>query len=228
MVNSFIKTLQCLLLIFPAVCWAYTIRGSIDTSVFPLSSADFAGTTIKLTSKNLGPSHETYLQKSGSFVFTNVTSLGTYLLTLDSITLSTTDYSAFRIVIEANQVTANKVYSGHDWETDVGPLVEYPVAFEPLYRPQYVVEREKFSAIAMLKSPMVLLTLGSLVMVFLLPKMMENLDPEALQAIQGQNGQMKSPEQAWQDLKNSVADAQNQNKPPPPPVPQNIKKGIKK
>lgn len=177
MVN-FTKALHCLALglALPAFGLGYIIRGSLDESVLPLSSADFSSTTIRLTTSKANPdtqSHETYLQKTGQFVFTNV-SLGTYLLTLDSVLLAT-DSAGLKVTISPNQVQANKVFAAHDWETDVGPLVEYPIVIEPVFRPAYIAEREKFSAIAMLKSPMILLTLGSLVMIFVLPKMVEGL-----------------------------------------------------
>lgn len=216
----FTRVLQyALFLIFSSVCSAYTLRGSIAKSALPLSSDDLSSTTIRLISKSTEvhlPFYETYLKRNGEFTFTNV-SPGSYLLSLDSVSLATD--ASLRVTVSPSQIVANKIFPGHDWETDVGPQVDYPIVFETIGRPEYVVEREKFSAMSMIKSPMVLLTLGSLAMVFVLPKMVDNLgeylssliffaelyanliDPEALKAMQQPGGQVKSPDQAWQELK---------------------------
>lgn len=171
----FTSQLHCLLLlVFSSIAWGYTLRGSIAESALPLSSADLTGTTVRLISSNNAhiPFYETFLKSNGEFQFSNV-ALGNYLLSLDSASLATD--AMLKVVVTPSQVIANKIFPGHDWETDLGPAVEYPIVIDPIQRPIYVAEREKFSALAMLKSPMVLLTLGSLLMVFLIPKMTEGL-----------------------------------------------------
>lgn len=167
------RALFCVLLLgISHVCLAYTLHGSISEFALPLSSADLSGTTIRLLGKSPEFFHETYLQRNGKFVFSNV-SLGSYLLSVDSITLWTD--SKLRVVISPNQVIVNKIFAGHDWETDAGPQVDYPIEIDPVTRPLYLAEREKFNTLAMLKSPMVLLTIGSIFIVFVLPKMVEGL-----------------------------------------------------
>lgn len=167
--------LQLLWVFFlPLGVWSYTFRGSVAKTALPLSIKDLSSTTIRLisaTEKADTPSFETYLNSKGEFTFGNVPR-GTYLLTLDSVTLATDSY--VKVVLDG-ELHANKVFPGHDWKTDLGPELASPIVLEPIIRPTYVIEREKFSTFAMLKNPMVLLTLASLGMVFVLPKLTEGL-----------------------------------------------------
>jgi hypothetical protein len=157
---------------FVCLCSGYTISGQLDESILPLTAADFQTTTLMLLSPNAAPI-ETFLQKSGQFKFSNV-SVGSYVLHLQSITL--TVESDYRVVVLKDQVLVNKLFAGHDWQQDVGPVVDYPITLEPITRNNYIEERESFSPLKMLKSPMVLLMILSLGMVFLMPKLLDRLE----------------------------------------------------
>lgn len=167
--------ISVLLLIFVNfVCFsnAYTISGRLDESILPLTTSDFQSTKLTLLAPNAAPI-DTFLQKNGNFVFSNV-STGSYVLRLQSITLTAeTDY---KIVVFKDQVLVNKLFPGHDWKKDVGPIVDYPIILEPIVRNNYIEEREHFSPFKMLKSPMVLLTILSLGLVFVMPKIMDKLE----------------------------------------------------
>jgi hypothetical protein len=52
----------------------------------------------------------------------------------------------------------------------------YPLKVTPISRLNYFVEREKFDATSYLKNPMVLIIGLSMVMMFIMPKMVDNLD----------------------------------------------------
>lgn len=176
----FKTTLNVLLLAFSAV--AYTIRGSIDDSVLPLDSNDFATTKIRLSSPKTAD-EESFLTEQGSFQFSSVKP-GTYLLRLESTSLESQIYGYRIIVSSEDGIKVNEALFGHDWISDVGPVVEFPVLIEPMRKKEYLKERDTFDLLAMIKNPMVLISLVSLVFVFYIPKILDNLDPEALAAIQ--------------------------------------------
>jgi hypothetical protein len=52
----------------------------------------------------------------------------------------------------------------------------YPLKITPITRLNYFVEREKFDPMSYLKNPMVLIIGLSMVMMFVMPKMVDNLD----------------------------------------------------
>ncbi|KAJ1492582.1 hypothetical protein T484DRAFT_1770527 [Baffinella frigidus] len=54
----------------------------------------------------------------------------------------------------------------------------YPLKLEPRGRQKYFEEREKFDITVYLKNPMVIMGVGVTLMAFVLPKMVENMDPD--------------------------------------------------
>ena len=52
----------------------------------------------------------------------------------------------------------------------------YPLKLAPITKLNYFVEREKFDIMSYLKNPMVLIIGLSMVMMFIMPKMVENMD----------------------------------------------------
>lgn len=165
-----------LITLFLQSCLGYIIRGYLDEKVIPLSDEDLSSTIELFSDSKNGelPFQKTYLRQSdGHFSFSNVTE-GNYLLVLNSVTL-TTGRERLKITLTKEKITVNKVFDGHDWTTDVGPLVDYPIVISPIKRQDYVQAKESFGIFGMLKSPMNLLMLGSVLLVFLLPKLMESI-----------------------------------------------------
>ncbi|ANB11346.1 hypothetical protein AWJ20_4152 [Sugiyamaella lignohabitans] len=179
--------LSAIVLIFSLLSvHGYTLRGSIagapTANLFPLTASDITSTKIILRNRDTLSVSEAYLQSAkGDFTFNNVVE-GSYILSLQSLPLIT-PYS-YRVDIRPGEVEVHQVVAGHDINTDLGPRVSYPIVIDQISRPKYTVEREAFSLINMVKSPMMLMSLGSLVMVFLLPKMAANIDPETVQQLQ--------------------------------------------
>ncbi|KAG2613147.1 hypothetical protein PVAP13_4KG338000 [Panicum virgatum] len=60
------------------------------------------------------------------------------------------------------------------------------LVLEPLKEEQYYEVREPFSVMSLLKSPMGLMVGFMVLMVFVMPKMMENIDPEEMKQAQEQ------------------------------------------
>jgi hypothetical protein len=170
------------------------IEGKLDAS--SLTSQDYTTTRLILVKHDLSinafsiDTHIAYLRKDGSFAFSNVTQ-GVYTLTIESISFAFD--SSFRIDVEeqdeAVKIDIHKVFWGHDFVNDLGPSQPHPLALKPIQRVQYIIERPQFSILSMLKSPMMLMSLGSLVVVFVMPKLMANMDPETLKQVQEQQMQ---------------------------------------
>lgn len=194
------------------ICSGYVLRGYVDDRLFPLSQQEIDLSTVQLLSDGANgelPFQETHLRNiDGHFIFSNVT-VGEYLLTLSSGLLETSG-EKLKVTVTREQVTINTVFDGHDYKTDLGPTSEYPLVIRPVHRPKFIVARESFSLFSMLKSPMMLLTIGSVAMVFLFPKLMEGIgmsnirqqsnnkhiltyikDPEALKKLQEENQKAK-------------------------------------
>ncbi|KAJ0989510.1 hypothetical protein J5N97_007866 [Dioscorea zingiberensis] len=62
--------------------------------------------------------------------------------------------------------------------------VLHELVLEPLKEEQYYEIREPFSIMSLVKSPMGLMLVFMLIMLFVMPKMMENMDPEEMRRAQ--------------------------------------------
>lgn len=68
--------------------------------------------------------------------------------------------------------------------TETRRILSEPLILEPLREEIYFEKREPFSLMGLLKSPMGLMVGFMAVAVFLLPKLMENIDPEEMKKVQ--------------------------------------------
>lgn len=163
------------LFLFFQVCLGYVIKGFLDEGVLPLSPEELSSTSVQLLSDSqMGelPFQETGVRADdGYFVFSNVTK-GDYLLVFNSIFLANKD-ETYKVSVR-EKVTVNKVFDGHDYRKDLGPLVEYPIVIGPLHKQKYFKARESFALFQLVKNPMMLLSIASLGMVFFLPKLTES------------------------------------------------------
>jgi hypothetical protein len=86
----------------------------------------------------------------------------------------------------------------------VKQFTKYPLVLYPFAKYQYFVQRRGFSLFSLLKNPMVLMMLFGGVMTFVMPKMMEGLDPEEKAAMRKQMEAQKDPtkmlSQMWGDM----------------------------
>lgn len=62
--------------------------------------------------------------------------------------------------------------------------VLYELILEPLREEQYYEKREPFSIMSLMKSPMGLMMGFMLLVMFVMPKLMENIDPEEMRRAQ--------------------------------------------
>ncbi|KAI5056732.1 hypothetical protein GOP47_0028550 [Adiantum capillus-veneris] len=68
--------------------------------------------------------------------------------------------------------------------TETRRILSPPLVLEPLREETYFEKREPFSLMGLLKSPMGLMVAFMAVAVFLLPKLMGNIDPEEMRRMQ--------------------------------------------
>ncbi|KAF4991751.1 hypothetical protein FDECE_13927 [Fusarium decemcellulare] len=126
------------------------------------------------------------LSASNTFVFRNVTP-GSYLA---DVHCPTDAYHPLRIDIQAADgaedeiVQAWETFRGNDWgnKGEVVPVREGSKGrgFEvrALGGKNYFMERPQFSVLTILKNPMILMALVSLVLLVGMPKLMDSMDPE--------------------------------------------------
>jgi len=76
--------------------------------------------------------------------------------------------------------------------------ISYPLRLEPEFLNSYFMVREGFSIGSLIRNPMMIMLGVTLLMTVLVPKMMSNLDPEALQELQGgKDKEAKEPPVKW-------------------------------
>lgn len=182
---------------------AYTLRGSLAKDTLPLAPEELAGTYISVKSLDVPqPVLKTYLRKDGHFSLQDLTE-GSYQLELHSLNLALVPPKSYRIdIVNATELVINEVFAGHS-TTDLGPRASYPLVMGPIVRKKLTLEREQFSALNMLKSPMMLMSLAGLVMVIGVPKLIKNLDPETVAEFQ-KNQQKPAGSQQARDMQKQI------------------------
>mmetsp|Transcript_27842 Transcript_27842/g.56990 ORF Transcript_27842/g.56990 Transcript_27842/m.56990 type:complete len:220 (-) Transcript_27842:403-1062(-) len=82
-------------------------------------------------------------------------------------------------VVRKGKTTKVKAYYNSDLLG--GKAVHYPLRLEAAGIAKYFEEREKFNPLNYLKNPMVMMMLFVAIMAFVMPKMINNMDPEELE-----------------------------------------------
>ncbi|ORX98970.1 hypothetical protein K493DRAFT_313391 [Basidiobolus meristosporus CBS 931.73] len=162
-----------------SVAKTFTIEGT-------LSSGDNQQDALNLSSNvqvtlNKGE-YSAYVAKDGSFKIQNVPA-GNWLLEVRDNTYL---YPKLRVETGHTGAKGIKVHyylPNSEWEYK-GSIVPYPLKIVPFKKIDYFMVREGFSIASLFANPMMLMMGVSVVMMFLLPKMMDNIDPEALKEIQ--------------------------------------------
>ncbi|KAJ1963287.1 hypothetical protein GGI12_002138 [Dipsacomyces acuminosporus] len=132
-----------------------------------------------------GGEHKGFIRKDGSFAVDNV-KLGDSLLEIASA-----DYVFpkihVRIALKEDgraSIAARYIQIGSEWSED-SPVLAYPLRITANEKHDFFTPREGFNIIAMFSNPYMMMVGASLVVVFILPKLQANLDPEAMKELQG-------------------------------------------
>ncbi|KAG7540701.1 Carbohydrate-binding-like fold [Arabidopsis thaliana x Arabidopsis arenosa] len=153
---------------------SYTITGRvrIPASTVIGHAAKFSNIKVILN----GGQHVTFLRPDGYFTFHKVPA-GTHLIEVYAMGYF---FSPVRVDVSARH--RGKVQATlTETRRSLTELV-----LEPLRAEQYYEMREPFSVMSILKSPMGLMVGFMVVVVFLMPKLMENIDPEEMKSAQEQ------------------------------------------
>jgi hypothetical protein len=125
-----------------------------------------------------------FVRIDGSFAFQGVPA-GTHLLEVVALGYF---FSPVRVDVSSRlqgQVCASLVETGRSLPDSL--------VLEPLREEYYYEKREPFSAMGLLKSPMGLMIGFMVVCVFLLPKLMDQIDPEEMKRVQEEMRNKPSP-----------------------------------
>jgi len=123
-----------------------------------------------------------YIQDNGRFILHDIPK-GNY-----SLKVSTNLYQFQMLRVDIGHTPERKVVArilrvGGDFDA-TGPEIGYPIRMSPISKYDYFTLREGFNFLGILSSPMMLMSLVSLILVFFAPKMMNNLDEETLKEVQ--------------------------------------------
>ncbi|XP_021738995.1 ER membrane protein complex subunit 7 homolog [Chenopodium quinoa] len=154
----------------------FTINGRVKIPNFGTRDFGLPAKTSNIKVILNGGQRVTLLRPDGYFSFHNVPA-GTHL-----IEVAATGYFFSPVRVDVSARNPGKVQAALT-ETRRG-LSE--LALEPLREEYYYEKREPFSPLSLVKSPMGLMVGFMLIVVFVMPKLMENMDPEEMRQAQEQ------------------------------------------
>ncbi|KAG0331613.1 hypothetical protein BG000_010745 [Podila horticola] len=123
--------------------------------------------------------YETQIDRQGAFAFPDIPT-GVYMLGVQSPHLV---YSRVRITVSSDDsVHASSVSVGDQWSNHRRPL-PMPLILKPRPRPIHYIPPESAKVVGWFGNPMILMSSFSVLMLLLMPKIMANLDDNALDAL---------------------------------------------
>ncbi|CAM0135778.1 unnamed protein product [Umbelopsis sp. WA50703] len=158
--------------LFATVCWAVQLEGSIAYNSLIQDSGDLESTASALLN---GGEYSTLIRKNGKFVFPDVPN-GSYFLEIQSV-----NYIFPKLRVDINDDGVKGAYSvlGSEWDS-TGYEVAYPFVLKAKAETEYFMAKG-FNVMNMFKNPMLIMMGVSAVMLFAMPKMMANINPEDME-----------------------------------------------
>ncbi|XP_010241615.1 PREDICTED: ER membrane protein complex subunit 7 homolog [Nelumbo nucifera] len=152
----------------------YTINGRVKVEGMGVKGFTLPGKISNAKVILNGGQNVTYLRPDGYFSFHNIPA-GTHLIEVAALGFF---FSPVRVDVSARN--PGKVQAAlTENRKGLNELI-----LEPLREEQYYEIREPFSIMNVIKSPMGLMVGFMLIVVFLMPKLMENMDPEEIRRAQ--------------------------------------------
>jgi hypothetical protein len=146
----------------------------------------------------------TYSRLDGSFAFYNVPP-GVHLLDVYSHHLH---FSQVKVQLLPDAMDSPKCIE-YAFPGAPKSVIQHPIHLKAHAKYEYFQPKQGFSPLVLLKNPMMLMMLLSIGMMFLVPKMMENLEPEERERMQKQMAAQQDPSKMlsnlWQDLSGAGA-----------------------
>ncbi|KAI9823702.1 MAG: hypothetical protein M1819_001146 [Sarea resinae] len=204
-----------LLPLFLATATALSLHITIPASPQLPSPAALPSSTRLLLSSS-GKEYSAPISRRGDFTLRNVTA-GSYLLTVSSADVA---FAPLRVDVGKSlydgekwvkpDVEAWTTFLGNEWDnkgekrskgtSDAGDVIELAV----LAKKEYYVARAGFSVISLFKNPMIILGLFSMALIFGMPYIMENMDPEMKSELEARQketlGDRPTPAQSLQNF----------------------------
>ncbi|KAF9131363.1 hypothetical protein BGW39_001871 [Mortierella sp. 14UC] len=147
-----------------------------------------------------GGQFSSMVTKDGKFRFTNVPE-GTYLLEVQSPQYT---YPTVKVTLAGKETKANLVSFGFDWSNNDNPL-QFPLTLVPRGPTSFFIPREGFKISSLFANPMMLMMGFSVLMLFVMPKMMANMDAEQMDEMQGMQEDMQMPSFEMPDISATLA-----------------------
>ncbi|KAF9324248.1 hypothetical protein BG006_000725 [Podila minutissima] len=123
--------------------------------------------------------YKTQIDTEGAFAFLDIPT-GVYLLEVQSPDLA---YSRVRITVSPDEsVHASRVSVGDHW-SDQHRSLPMPLTLKPRPRPIHYIPPESAKVVGWFGNPMILLSSFSVLMLLLMPRIVANLDDNALDAL---------------------------------------------
>ncbi|KAI9870538.1 MAG: hypothetical protein M1830_004116, partial [Pleopsidium flavum] len=143
------------------------------SNLVPNPSTLPASTFATLT--NTGRTYTAPFQRNAHFTFRNLT-VGSYLL---DVRCRDYNFAPLRVDVGgSDEVEVWQTFRGHEWDNKGEKIMERPVHVKVLAGKDYYEERSGFSPLSLLKNPMILLGVVGLGIVFGMPYLLDNMDPE--------------------------------------------------
>ena len=140
----------------------------------------------------------TYSRPDGKFVFYNVP-YGVHLIDVHSHTLH---FGQVKVQLSPDVDPKCIIY---DFPGSPKQVVKYPIQLRANAVYEYFEKKSGFSPFALLKNPMMLMMLFSIGMMYFMPKMMENLEPEERERMQKQLKAQQNPSEMLSNLWNDLS-----------------------
>ncbi|KAF9155100.1 ER membrane protein complex subunit 7 [Linnemannia schmuckeri] len=147
-----------------------------------------------------GGQYSSMITKDGKFTFTNIPE-GTYLLEVQSPQYN---YPTAKVTLTGKETKANLVSLGFDWSNNDNPL-QIPLTLVPRAPTTFFIPREGFKISSLFANPMMLMMGASVLMLFVMPKLMANMDAESMQEMQGMQEDMQMPSFEMPDISATLA-----------------------
>ncbi|KAK6339461.1 hypothetical protein TWF718_008874 [Orbilia javanica] len=164
-----------LLLAFPVLINAVNIVGSIKpNNILPSLNLIPPSTTLSLSGANLADSRTSRVYTSGTFRFQDVKP-GSYLL---EVNCKTHLFPSLRVDVSSDGlVEVYGTFRGNEWDNK-GERKPHPIDISAVKGSDFYIVREGFNPMKLLSNPMILIAIVAIGGMTLMPKMVENMDPE--------------------------------------------------
>ncbi|KAI9490584.1 hypothetical protein BDB00DRAFT_538448 [Zychaea mexicana] len=196
----FILIAACLV----ALAESATVTGSIGiNAILPDIKKLRPTTRVALN----GGAYSALVTANGQFEIPDVDT-GSYVLEVQAI-----DYvfPKLRLDVVKDQGITRAAYTGYGTSFESrGYSVEQPLELRAKAPATYFVERKGFNVLAMFKNPMFLMIGFSALMMFVLPKIMANMDPEALKEMSQSQADAQKMVSDMPSLSDMFSNARNQ------------------